>query len=45
MDRKKGIALESSVGIWEHKKRTTDMDFLLLNAMIDEAFMGNRIDG
>ncbi|XP_068504275.1 uncharacterized protein [Phaseolus vulgaris] len=45
MDRGKGIASESSAGVREHKKWTTDMDFQLLNAMIDEASMGNRIDG
>jgi len=45
MDRGKGIASKSSVGVCEHKKLTTDMDFRLLNAMIDEASMGNRIDG
>jgi len=45
MDRGKGTASESSTGIREHKKWTFDMDFQLLNAMIDEASMGNRIDG
>ena len=45
MDHGKGIASESSAAVREHKKWTTDMDFRLLNAMIDEASMGNRIDG
>jgi len=45
MDCGKGIAPKSSAGIHEHKKWTTDMDFWLLNAMIDEASMGNRING
>ncbi|XP_068466573.1 uncharacterized protein [Phaseolus vulgaris] len=45
MDHGKGIASESSAVVREHKKWTTDMDFRLLNAMIDEASMGNRIDG
>jgi len=44
MDRRKGIALESYASIREHKKWTTDMDFRLLNAMIDETSMGNHID-
>jgi len=45
MNHGKGIASESSVGIREHKKWTIDMDFRLLNAMIDEASIGNRING
>jgi len=45
MDRGKGIVSESSVGLREHKKWATDMDFRLLNAMIDEASMGNHIHG
>ena len=45
MYRGKGIASESSAVIREHKKWTTDMDFRLLNCMIDETSMGNRIDG
>jgi len=43
MDHGKGIASESFAGVREHKKWTTDMDFRLLNAMIDDASMGNRI--
>ena len=45
MDHGKGIASESPVGIREHKKWTTNMNFWLLNVMIDEASMGNRING
>ena len=45
MDRGKGIASESLAGIHEHQKWTTDMDFRLLNAMINETSMGNHIDG
>jgi len=45
MDRGKGIASESSASIREFTKWTTDMDFCLLFAMIDEACLGNRVDG
>jgi len=45
MDRGKGIASESSAGIREHKEWTTNMNFLLLTAMVDEARLGNCIDG
>jgi len=44
MDRGKGFASESFARIREHKKWTTDMDFRLLNAMIDYASMGNHIN-
>jgi len=45
MYRGKGITPESSAGIRENKKWTIDIDFQLLNAMIDEASISNRIDG
>jgi len=44
MNRRKDIAPESSAGTCEHKKWTIIMDFQPLNAMIDEASIGNRID-
>jgi len=41
MDHGKGIAFESSTSIREFTKWTTDMNFRLLSAMIDEARLGN----
>jgi len=45
MDHRKGIASESSASIREFTKWTTDMNFRLLSAMIDEVRLGNRVDG
>jgi len=45
MDRGKGISSESSASIREFTKWTADMDFRLLSAMIDEARLGNWVDG
>ena len=45
MDRGKSIASESSASIREFTKWTTNMDFCLLSAMIDEAHIGNQVDG
>jgi len=45
MDRGKGIASESSGSIREFTKWTAEMDFRLLSVMIDEARLGNRVDG
>ncbi|XP_027915989.1 uncharacterized protein At2g29880-like [Vigna unguiculata] len=43
MNRGKGLAV--SVGRREFTKWTEDMDNRLLNAMLDEARLGNRVDG
>jgi len=45
MDRGKGVASESSGSIREFTKWTAEMDFRLLSVMIDEARLGNRVDG
>jgi len=45
MNRGKSIATNSSVGPREFMKWTEDMDEKLLNAMIEEARLGNRVDG
>ena len=45
MDRSKSVQLSSSIGFTQTTKWTTDMDFILLNAMVDEARRGSRIDG
>ncbi|KAL2327631.1 hypothetical protein Fmac_021058 [Flemingia macrophylla] len=45
MNRGKAIAPDSSIGVREFTKWTDDMDFRLLTAMLDEARLGNRIDG
>jgi len=45
MDRSKSVQLSSSIGFTQTTKWTTDMDFILLIAMVDEARRGSRIDG
>ena len=45
MDRSKSVQLCSSIGFTKTTKWTMDMDFILLNAMVDEARQGSRIDG
>jgi len=45
MDHGKGIASESSASIREFTKWTSNMEFRLLSAMIDEARLGNRVGG
>ncbi|XP_068487124.1 uncharacterized protein [Phaseolus vulgaris] len=45
MDRGKNVASNSSGSYREFTKRTTEMDLILLNAMIDEVRKGCRIDG
>ncbi|KAL2337137.1 hypothetical protein Fmac_011583 [Flemingia macrophylla] len=45
MNRGKGIAPDSSIAVREFTKWTDDMDFRLLTTMLDEARLGNRVDG
>ncbi|KAL2320268.1 hypothetical protein Fmac_029237 [Flemingia macrophylla] len=45
MNRGKAIAPESSIAVREFTKWTDEMDFRLLSAMLDEARLGNRVDG
>ncbi|KAL2337662.1 hypothetical protein Fmac_012108 [Flemingia macrophylla] len=45
MNRGKAIAPDSSIGVREFTKWTDEMDFRLLSAMLDEARLGNRVDG
>ncbi|KAL2340535.1 hypothetical protein Fmac_008475 [Flemingia macrophylla] len=45
MNRGKAIAPESSIVVREFTKWTDEMDFRLLSAMLDEARLGNRVDG
>jgi len=45
MDHGKGIASESSASIREFTKWTAKVDVCLLSAVIDEARLGNRVDG
>ncbi|KAL2322064.1 hypothetical protein Fmac_026443 [Flemingia macrophylla] len=45
MSRGKGIAADSSIAVREFTKWTDDMDFRSLTAMLDEARLGNRVDG
>jgi len=45
MDRGKNVASNSSGSYREFIKWTTEMDLILLNAMIDEVRKGCRIDG
>ncbi|KAL2317188.1 hypothetical protein Fmac_031064 [Flemingia macrophylla] len=41
----KAIAPDSSIAVREFTKWIEDMDFRLLTAMLDEARLGNRVDG
>ncbi|KAL2340175.1 hypothetical protein Fmac_008115 [Flemingia macrophylla] len=41
----KAIAPDSSIAVREFTKWTDEMDFCLLSAMLDEARLGNRVDG
>jgi len=45
MNHGKSIVPDSSGPIREFTKWTADMDFRLLSTMIDEARLGNRVDG
>ncbi|KAL2339001.1 hypothetical protein Fmac_013447 [Flemingia macrophylla] len=45
MNRGKAIAPESSIAVRKFTKWTDEMDFRLLSAMLDEARLGNRVDG
>ncbi|ESW15732.1 hypothetical protein PHAVU_007G097400 [Phaseolus vulgaris] len=45
MDCSKNVQLSSSTGLTQTTKWTTNMDVILLNAMVDEAPRGSRIDG
>ncbi|KAL2325438.1 hypothetical protein Fmac_024496 [Flemingia macrophylla] len=45
MNRGKAIAPDSSIGVREFTKWIDDMDFRLLTAMLNEARLGNRVDG
>nr|KYP50468.1 hypothetical protein KK1_027720 [Cajanus cajan] len=45
MNRGKTVVPDSSTTVREFTKWTDDMDFRLLTAMLDEARLGNRVDG
>ncbi|KAL2325002.1 hypothetical protein Fmac_024060 [Flemingia macrophylla] len=45
MNRGKAIAPDSSIGVRKFTKWTDEMDFRLPSAMLDEARLGNRVDG
>ncbi|KAL2318527.1 hypothetical protein Fmac_032403 [Flemingia macrophylla] len=45
MNRGKAIAPESSIAVREFTKWTDEMDIRFLSAMLDEARLGNRVDG
>ncbi|KAL2327701.1 hypothetical protein Fmac_021128 [Flemingia macrophylla] len=45
VERGKAIAPESSIAVREFTKWTDEMDFRLPSAMLDEARLGNRVDG
>lgn len=44
MNKEKVIALHSSLSFREFTKRMENMDLQLLSIMVDEAWLGNRID-
>ncbi|KAL2340178.1 hypothetical protein Fmac_008118 [Flemingia macrophylla] len=45
MNRGNAIAPDSSIAVREFTKWIDEMDFCLLSAMLDEARLGNRVDG
>jgi len=45
MDHNKNVAPDSSGGYREFTKWTTEMDLILLNAIIEEVHRGSKIDG
>jgi len=45
MNKGRSVGTDSGIGSWEFIKWTEDMDEKLLTAMIEEARLGNKVDG